>query len=63
MPENTPNWDLPPERFMTQEEIGKVLLKAHELFDLGVANNRLHPACPWKRGPCVGQQLACKRLA
>ena len=40
MPDNTPNWDLPPERFMTDEEIGKVLLKAHELFDLGVARKR-----------------------
>jgi integrase len=40
MPDNTPNWDLPPERFMTDEEIGKTLLKAHELFDLGVARRR-----------------------
>ena len=40
MADNTPNWELPPERFMTQEEIGKLLLKAHELFDLGVARKR-----------------------
>ncbi len=40
MPDNTPNWDLPPERFMTQEEIGRLLLKAHELFDLGAARKR-----------------------
>jgi len=40
MPDNTANWDLPPERFLTQEEIGQVLLKAHELFDLGVARKR-----------------------
>ncbi len=34
------NWDLPPERFLTQQEIGALLLKAHELMALGKARRR-----------------------
>ena len=34
------NWDLPPERFLTQQEIGALLLKAHELMALGKARKR-----------------------
>ena len=34
------NWDLPPERFFTQQEIGAMLLKAHELMALGKARKR-----------------------
>ncbi|MCE9614790.1 MAG: site-specific integrase [Lentisphaerae bacterium] len=38
--DNTPNWDLPPERFLTQEEIGRLLLRANEIMALGKARKR-----------------------
>lgn len=38
--QDSANWDLPPERFLTQQEIGALLLKAHELMALGKARNR-----------------------
>jgi len=34
------NWDLPPERFLTQQEIGALLVRAHELMALGKARKR-----------------------
>ncbi len=34
------NWELPPERFFTQQEIGAMLIKAHELLALGKAKKR-----------------------
>lgn len=34
------SWDLPPERFLTQQEIGALLIKAHELMAMGKARKR-----------------------
>ncbi|MFZ4394587.1 MAG: tyrosine-type recombinase/integrase [Kiritimatiellia bacterium] len=38
--QDTANWDLPPERFLTQQEIGGLLVRAHELMALGKARKR-----------------------
>lgn len=38
--QDSANWDLPPERFLTQQEIGALLLKAHEIMALGKSRKR-----------------------
>lgn len=34
------DWDIPPERFLTQQELGNLLVRVHELLTLGKARSR-----------------------